>query len=45
MLYGVNMRRLGHGWEWTITCLLFGAMLLVLLVAAVLQNPWGANLP
>jgi hypothetical protein len=39
------MRRLGHRWEWTITCILFGAMLLVLLLAAVLQNPGSANLP
>jgi hypothetical protein len=34
-----------HHWEWFISCALFGAILLALVIALVLQDPIAATVP
>jgi len=36
--------RLRH-WEWFISCALFGAILIALVVAVMLQDPMSASVP
>ncbi len=34
-----------HRWDWAISCAFFAAILLALICAAVIQNPWALTLP
>jgi hypothetical protein len=39
------MHATGHRWDWVISCALFGAILLALVVAALVLDPLSASLP
>jgi len=35
----------GRRWEWFISCALFGAILIALVIAVLLQDPMSASVP
>ena len=40
-----GMHATGHRWDWVLSCALFGAILLALIVAALALDPLSASLP
>jgi len=43
--YNVAMHATGHRLDWLLSCALFAAILLALVIAALLLDPLGASIP
>jgi hypothetical protein len=39
------MHSRGHRWDWAVSCAFFAAILLALVIAAIMQNPWATTIP
>jgi hypothetical protein len=39
------MPSVGRRWEWLISCALFGAILIALVIAVLLQDPMSGSVP
>ena len=43
--YNSGMHATGHRWDWVLSCALFAAILLALVIAALVLDPLGASIP